>query len=932
MSLLAGCLCLIFCSALLAQKSALIETQTTSVLMAKARTMLEQGASEALLPYLKEILVRLEGNAADDALAARAFCMFQIGVCQLQSGKYAAAAAAFEAFIKAYPDDSSSSLAALLAAEACALQQDWPGAEKAVRPLLEDKRFDAKRQLTVYQILAEALYRQQKWNEAMVPLLKLFSLAERAELRSSAALMLTVCYAKNGDSDNLYKFLPYCGESVRQDVGLNMALIEAGDKKSAEGDYQNALKLYRMVFTKEALLAHYEREMAEIKTFLDQPFVQRVGATRSAFDEDLRLKQMRYDRMAEQFKTLKSGADYDVDIALRTARCYAGLQSNEVAYAIYQDVYTKAPDHSLAEESRFRAFMLLLLMPQKQEAALSDGRAYLEHYPANKYTDEVTLNLTQLLLASGKLSEAQAMGQEAFQMNPDHRLIDQVRYLLAVIYFQKQDYESAKATFAEIPIRWPSSTYAEASEYWRAMCCLFLAQYDEVIAAFENYLGNPAYPKKTFEEEVSYRLGVALYGKKDFLGAEKAFRRFLEDHPVSALRSEALCMLGDLRGAAGEFALALDFYGEGLNAATNNQQVNYAVFQKAGVYERQKNYSAVIELMEKYIRDRGGQGDLASAGLRLGKACKAMNQYGRAISTYMDTVVRLGNNPANDNVDTILRELVKEFKSAQGQTHKTELLNTFTDALRQAQTRGEETLEIRLQTMFAYITDGAEKDSYISAVLTEGDNRKSGALPMLLFAEEALRRREYERVYEVSDHFAGVFKSSDILPDVLNCKLGALVQEAKYPVSVALAEEITRRFGYQSQTGLTRKLKADALRLSKQYDAAVKTYNELFAVREWRGPLIPESLYWIGCCLASQGKTEEAFAFFQRVYVLYEGYADWSAKAYEGSVQCLEKLGRRDDMLKTLREMLANADISATPEGHRAQVRLNRLSLPGIKD
>jgi tetratricopeptide (TPR) repeat protein len=164
---------------------------------------------------------------------------------------------------------------------------------------------------------------------------------------------------------------------------------------------------------------------------------------------------------------------------------------------------------------------------------------------------------------------------------------------------------------------------------------------------------------------------------------------------------------------------------------------------------------------------------------------------------------------------------------------------------------------------------------------------------------------------------------------MMNNKLIALVQEAKYPEAIALAEDITGRFGCQTKVGLTRKLKADALRLSNQYDAAIKTYNELFAVREWRGRMTPEALYGIGCCLDAQGKSGEAFAFFQRVYVLYEGYTGWSAKAYEGSIQCLEKLGRRADALKTLQEMLSKADVAATPEGQRARVLLDKLAPAG---
>jgi tetratricopeptide (TPR) repeat protein len=280
-------------------------------------------------------------------------------------------------------------------------------------------------------------------------------------------------------------------------------------------------------------------------------------------------------------------------------------------------------------------------------------------------------------------------------------------------------------------------------------------------------------------------------------------------------------------------------------------------------------------------------------------------------------------------VDLILRELIKEFRSEQGQADKSGFMNTLADALRQAEARGEETLALRLRTLFAYTAEGAERSRYVGEILKESNIEKSGALTLLLFAEESLRRREYAAVYKVCDHFSEAFKTSDILPDIMNNKISALIQEAKYPDAVALAGAIAGRFGCLPQTGLTRKLKADALRLSKQYEEAVKTYNELFAVREWRGPLIPEALYWIGCCFESQGKPDEAFAFFQRVYVLYEGYAEWSAKAYEGSVRCLEKLGRRDDMQKTLREMLSRADIAATPEGRRAQTMLKKPASAG---
>jgi len=918
----------IFLSAgiLYAQEGLGVSAQATSVLLSRAREMMAEGTPAVLLPYLQEILVRLEGNTADDARAARAFCMYQIGVSRLQLEQYAEAAAAFEAFMAEYPEDSSAPTAALLAAEAYLLQQNWAAAEKAVRPLLDNKRMDElKHRLQVRQLLSEALYRQQKWQEATVPLLEVFQLAEREAARSSAALMLSVCYAKIGDFESLYKFLPFCSEAVRQDAGLNMALIESGDKKTADREYQEALNLYRMVFMKEELIGHYERQLKDLEALLAVPFVQRVGATRSAYDEAHRTTQMQYDRMAAQLKSVREGSDYGWDIALRIARCYAGLQRNWVAYTLFNDIYTRAPQHELAEESRFQAFMLLLNMPQEQAAAEAEGLAYLENSPAGSYTDEVTLNLMQLMLTSGRVDAAQAMGTRALKLKPDHRFIDQVRYLLTFIDFQKQEYETARDGFKEIRTRWPAGIYAEASEYWGAMCQLFLAQFADAVASFEAYLENPAWPKKSFDEDASYRLGIAHYGAGGYEAAERTFRWFLVTYPLSVLRSEAFCMLGDLRGAEGELETALDFYKKGLDSAASIEQVNYAVFQTAKVYELQKDFPAIIRLMEDYLKAQGEKGNFAGAGFWMGKAYKAMNQYSKAISTYVDTVVRFGNTPENDNVDLILRELIKEYRSEQGQAAQSAFMNTLNSALRRAESRNEETLVLRLRTLFAYTSEGPARERYIAPVLKAENIEKAGALTLLLMAEEAFRRGQYALVHPIYTHFTAVFEESDILADIMNIKLHVLVREKKYPEAVTLAEEITNRFGYRAQIGLTRKLKADALRLSGQLDEAVKTYNELFAVREWRGPLTPEALYWIGICLETQGKPDEAFAFFQRVYVLYEGYPEWTAKAYAGSVRSLEKLGRNEDRIRTLQEMLANSEVAATPEGKEARIQLNRL-------
>jgi tetratricopeptide (TPR) repeat protein len=129
--------------------------------------------------------------------------------------------------------------------------------------------------------------------------------------------------------------------------------------------------------------------------------------------------------------------------------------------------------------------------------------------------------------------------------------------------------------------------------------------------------------------------------------------------------------------------------------------------------------------------------------------------------------------------------------------------------------------------------------------------------------------------------------------------------------------------------GWAQKRVADVHRIQGRPEEAIENYNMLFGVREWRGALTAEAVYRIGQCYFDQGNYEKAFAFFQRGYVLYEGYPAWAAKAYLGSADCLEQLGKTDQATATLREMLAQDPYAGLPEREQAQTKLDRLTQGG---
>jgi tetratricopeptide (TPR) repeat protein len=165
---------------------------------------------------------------------------------------------------------------------------------------------------------------------------------------------------------------------------------------------------------------------------------------------------------------------------------------------------------------------------------------------------------------------------------------------------------------------------------------------------------------------------------------------------------------------------------------------------------------------------------------------------------------------------------------------------------------------------------------------------------------------------------------------VMNANLDALVQEGNYEDALVLSEEILMKFGYSRSVGWARKRRGDAYRFQGKHELAIEAYNELLTIREWRGPLTPEALYCIGLCKMELDDADEAFAYFQRIYVLYEDYTEWVAPAYAKSIECLTLLGgRTQDIINTYEEMLTNEKVAATPEGREARVQLNKLKPAG---
>jgi TolA-binding protein len=903
--------------------------ESTSVLLETSKELLKNDQLEDALPFLQEVLIRLEGDDEKKARQTLAFTLYQLAYCQMKLGEYVSAGKNFVRFADEFPDDPQQESGRVLAAQCLTMVQQWPSVEEQSSLVLQNVRLAEDLKIPATQLLAESRYQQEKWEEAIKPLGSLFRIAKKDTVRAGAAVMLVTCYVRLDDFGNLFKFLPHCDEAARHDVGLNVALLEAGDSHYNKDEYQKALLLYRLVLLKKDLIEHYEKRLRELKLAM-KPFVAGTSQTLTDYKELQRKQQQLFDRLKKQYDVITAFQDYDMDVALRTAQCYNDLERNWPAHAIYQRIYTESPENTLADQARFSAFAVLL--DEKEWAlATSEGYEYIEKLPEGEFLDDITLNLMQVHMQQEQFDLAYDMGKKGLELSPDHKHIDQVKYLMGYIRFIRLDYEIAEGYFSEILQQWPDSRYYESAEYWRSMSLLFLGEFAKAEAAFNGYLTNPKYDPRIYAEDAAYRLGIAQYGAEKYEESEGSFRAFIDAYPESKMLSEAYAMLGDLRAAEGDLEVALDFYRLAREKALSLPQVNYPLFQAAKVLDLEKRYPEIIALMTDYLKRWGVQGDFANAANWIGKAYKAQDEYPRALTAYLETVDAYGNDADLGGIDLILRSIIEDFKGEDWASYRSIIKEWLDEHLEQAKDRGQRTLELRYQTVFADITEGDERAAFVNAIVQSKNVPASGASTLVLIAREGVKQNNFEIVHDATRRFLSTFEISNNMLYILLANLDALIGEESYDEALELSEEILLKFGYASRSvGYARKRRGDVFRFQGRHEEALEAYKEVLSIREWRGALTPEALYCSGVSNMKLGNMEDAFAYFQRIYVLYEDYTEWVAPAYANSIRCLEEIGGHElDIIKTYREMLGNEAVASTPEGIEAAKRLRELDPAG---
>ncbi len=382
---------------------------------------------------------------------------------------------------------------------------------------------------------------------------------------------------------------------------------------------------------------------------------------------------------------------------------------------------------------------------------------------------------------------------------------------------------------------------------------------------------------------------------------------------------EAHVLRGDALAAIGELPIAVKAYSEA--GPESGPHYHYAVSQIGKCYKMMEDYSNMVSVYEVYVKNIPNSPNIVDALFKLGWAHKQLGDLPAAREAYWSALTKYGNNKDWQGFSDITKDLVKLYPGSNGLN---ELELKLKDESAAARSKDQLSLASRLDMALFNILkyQNRNTDKITKRFSNLYSTNMLGADGLIFLA----RRAEGEKARALFSYLASAFPDSPLCAEAelrlaqIELKKGNLVKAKKLLNSsrekvqnMKIAIELTFE-------------EAELMLADDMPKQAIKKYEEVLANRAARGPLWPKSIFAIASAYEQLKDFGKAIPYYQRIYVMYSGYSNLTAKAYLNSGKCFEKLHDIKSATNTYNELLADKRLAHYSESERAKERLKELT------
>ena len=873
---------------------------------------------------------------------------YTIGSAYFNAGDYPKAIVAFKTYQAKFPRGQHATDASFAIAQSNLLSKNFTEAAAQMAALENDPRLCE--QALLFE--AQALKAAGKTDDAIRTLEKLAGPEIRTPDAMRGATTLAKLYAEKGDGT---KALPTL-EAIHQKIALadniielNALTVELGDKFYNKQQFKEALACYRYASPREEIARLQSDRIAGMQRRVEENVAAiRANPTRitqiTATNNQLRASIANAQKVLGEFEKLPS---ITPAIYLRLGRCFYELDRKWETLVVNQEILDRFKEGPEREPALFGLIVTLADVNQPQRAE-ERCEQYLRDFQNGPNATTVGYLLGAIALQAGDPTAAEAYFSRILETQPRSQFREQIRYLLGNAKFMAGSYEEASTAYKEYLSEFPKGASTEDVKYRIALSALFAGKYLDAMNQLQDYVAK--HPNGSFLPDAKYRLAVCKYAASLYVEVIADCEAWEKEFPSNPQLGEVLALLGDACAASDRESAAIPVYIRSYQTAKTDEVMSYSVFAASKLLQKQGEWDKVAELFSGLVRDKPDNPMVISALYWIGKARAHQGKIDEAKELAAETIKKYIADPKRDSVEQLITQL------AQLCMQKKPVVAQGADPGSVGGTSAQEG-----STPPAPTDPGTELDRLLASP-ANGDSVTAKARILFAKGELARLRRQPEEEERTIGQLAREFKPEDLSPLLLGKVGDYLLREEKFEQAAGFYQRLLDDFpksqmvdfacnglgeiAYQKKdyaralrvfTDGTEKIaaaqklkeislgRARALLALGKLDEAQTAFEQVASVREWRGEATACSVYSLGQIAVKRGKWAEAVAYFQRVYVGYQKFLPWVAKAYIASGESFEKLGQIQEATNTYRELLRNEKLSDFNEATEARKRLDAL-------
>lgn len=620
-------------------------------LATRAESAFEANPGEAI-PYMLEIRTRLTMAMSEEYRSIYRENIYMLGLAHMKWFQQTQDAVPLKdgipfwnEFIQEFLDDKRHPLAMLNLGDSYYGIEDYNEAIRVYRHVLEiySQQLGSEELLGVLQRLTFASETSERTSEMQALLWQFIGDAYAYEVRIYCLNTLFDTALESTDLDDLLRLVVEINEGAfRYDLGVNLRLLNAGDRFEEEERYLEAGLLFSMVLPVEQLLYRVEDRLIRIEERL---FLrQYIASKRSGLERQLL-------ELRSQRSELVQAPKYTANLRWRQARVLRLMGRTFEAFFAFRRLIDEYPQHVHIEQFRYAAFLQGIECGYVEEAILI-GAAYLDVPAYVLFEKPIAVQLARIYEKNKYIDKLSELADEFLHRFPYEPVASQMTHSLGHAWFVAGKTEAILENFPYWVEEFPDGAFVDSVYYWSGMAYLFTGDFENALIAFDRLIESN--PGSVYYQEARFRRCVANFGMGEYGLARQIFTEWVGENSKHPLQAEAHVFLGDLDAMEAEIESALANYAKVETLGGSQALIDHAYFESASLLLANKRYEAHDDLLTQYLERFPESPSAPEALLRLAEADLDQGLIGSAFERYRDGIERFGNSIDADHVDQLI--------------------------------------------------------------------------------------------------------------------------------------------------------------------------------------------------------------------------------------------------------------------------------------